>query len=103
MKSMARALAYRAMRQPHGGDRKSAQSKCNAYTSSDAATIVAQQYGKTRKTVYNDVRFAKALFALARTCGDELRQRVLNRTVKLTRNDLLQLVQMPEVEQMRYV
>jgi len=104
-KSYVRALRYLALRKGHGGDRKSnGRSRCKNYTLIRTADQVAEQFQVTRKTIHNDVRFARALEQIAGACGEDTTQVILAGKIRGTRRSYIyKLAQREASEQKRTV
>jgi hypothetical protein len=103
MKSYARGRQLLALQLHRGGDRKSERSKSHSETLIQEAERLAKQYRVSRATIFRDSRFAAALDRLVEVCGDEIRQGILNRSLKWTRGDVERLAKLPPDEQKRVV
>ena len=59
----------------------------------DTATNLAQELKVSRRTIYNDARYAKAVDQIAQVVGNEIRPQILSRTTgqKLSKNRVLDL------------
>ena len=89
-KSLVRARRYTALRQQQGGDRRSERSKCKLSTLKGTAALVARQFQVDRKTIYNDVRFARTCEQIAAACGEDVVRVILSGKISGTRRSYLQ-------------
>ena len=89
-KSLVRARRYTALRQQPGGDRRSERSKCKLSTVKGTAALIARQYQVDRKTIYNDVRFARTCDQIAAACGEDVVRVILSSKIRGTRRSYLQ-------------
>jgi hypothetical protein len=98
--SYYRGLRCREDILPKGGDRKSVNFR-KSVGSRKSAKALAEVYGKNVKTIYEDVRFAVALDALAMIGGDRIKPVILSQNSWGTRGRVIQLAQRSAEEQRR--
>ena len=96
--SYFRGLRYQAEKMSHGGARPRSHS---TYQSDrlDTAQRLAQEFGVGPATIYRDGKFAKAVDAIARNCGLEIKPRMLARDTGLKRGAVRRLAKMDPGEQ----
>jgi hypothetical protein len=90
-----RGQHYNRQKQSHGGDRSS-RAKGQSDTLPSTADRLARFYKVDASTIKRDGRFAAAVDAIARVCGDDVKKLMLARGARITRRMVHELRQMDE-------
>jgi N6-adenosine-specific RNA methylase IME4 len=62
----------------------------------DTAKKLAEEYGVTSRTIYNDAIFAKAIDTIGEQVGEDVKHQILSGELPVTKKDVVKLAQMPE-------
>jgi len=96
--SYLRGMRYNVEKQAHGGDRTSEEATGNdSHLPTDERLAAA--YMVNAKTIRNDADFATDLDTVTKNCGQEFRTKLLGRNLRVTRQQLKQLVKLSLAEQ----
>ena len=88
-----RGVRYQAEKMAHGGARPKSHSTYDG-DRLDTAQRLAQDYGVGPATIYRDGKFAKAVDAITRNCGLEIKPQMLARHTGLKRGAVRRLAKM---------
>lgn len=90
---------YKEQKKEHGGDRKSEESRGQNVPLIGTAERIAEQFKISEKTVKRAEKFVDAVDTLAGNCGEEVKQKILNRSIDISKEDVQTLAKKPVQEQ----
>jgi hypothetical protein len=90
---------YELRKKGIGGDRKSGHQN-DALIGGRTSELVAKELGVGKATIDRDAQFARAVDTLAENTGIETRQAILSGELKVTKQDVVAIAQLPEEEQL---
>jgi 16S rRNA G966 N2-methylase RsmD len=95
-----RAKRYEAKKKPHGGDRGNQYApklpSCNNYNLAKTEDEIAKEYNVSPRTIHNNVQYAKNIDIIATSLGEDTKNKILNREVRVTQKDVGKLAKIVE-------
>lgn len=101
--SYYRGKLYEQMKKIHGGDRKSSGNNFHLIPTVKTAERIAKDYNVTEKTIRNDADYARAIDTIAAEAGEDVKQQILSGELSVTKQDVIQLAQVPAEERREIV
>jgi hypothetical protein len=92
-KSYLRGLQYEREKKKIGANQYSGEgSDKMSEPKGETAKRLAEQHKVDTRTIYRDGEFAQAVNDIGETVGEDVKQKILNKEIKTTKNDILKIV-----------
>lgn len=98
-----RGLQYSREKKKQGGDRKSEESKAQSEPLISTSQKIAEQYNVSEATIKRDEQYAKAVDKIAENVGIDVKNKILNKDISISKEDVKKLSEMDIDTQKKYL